>query len=153
MMEIDSLVPHRAPMLLIDAVESFDLAEKRATAHVRISSSSPFFDGVAVPAWVSIEYMAQASAMLVGLRDRAVSPGMPPRPGLLLGTRRLELSVEAFPLGSEYSISSMCTFEDAEAAAFQCEMMDASGTVVASASLNAYRPPDMVSFLKEHKLQ
>lgn len=149
-MDIASLVPHRSPMLLIDAVESFDAAEKRAVARAKVSTSSPFSDGDGVPSWVAIEYMAQASAMLVGLRDKAVAPGSNPRPGLLLGTRRLELSADMFPVGAEYLVSSTCTYEDADAAAFQCEMTDSSGKVVASASLNAYRPPDLGAFLKEH---
>ncbi len=148
-MDIASLVPHRAPMLAVDAVEEFDVAGKRAIAHARIDSESPFFDGTGVPAWASIEYMAQAAALLVGLRDRALNPGENPRPGLLLGTRRLELAVERLATGADYRISAVCEFEDADAAAFRCEMVDSSGIVVASATLNAYRPPDMASFLKE----
>ena len=148
-MDIASLVPHRAPMLAIDAVGEFDVAGKRVVAHARIDSESPFFDGKGVPAWAAIEYMAQAAALLVGLRDRAVNPGEKPRPGLLLGTRRLELSIDRFAIGADYSISAVCEFEDADAAAFRCEMTDAEGTVVASATLNAYCPPDMATFLRE----
>ena len=136
-------------MLAVDAVEEFDIAGKRVVAHARIDSGSPFFDGTGVPAWASIEYMAQAAALLVGLRDRALNPGENPRPGLLLGTRRLELAVERLATGADYRISAVCEFEDADAAAFRCEMVDSSGIVVASAILNAYRPPDMASFLKE----
>ena len=148
-MDIASLVPHRAPMLAVDAVEEFDVAGKRVVAHARIGADSPFFDGKGVPAWAAIEYMAQAAALLVGLRDRALSPGKNPRPGLLLGTRRFEIEIDRFTIGADYRISAVCEFEDADAAAFRCEMTDASGTVVASATLNAYRPPDMATFLKE----
>ncbi len=151
-MDIASLVPHRAPMLAVDAVEEFDVSGKRVVAHARIDAGSPFFDGTGVPAWASIEYMAQAAALLVGLRDRALNPGENPRPGLLLGTRRLELAVERLATGADYRISAVCEFEDADAAAFRCEMVDSSGIVVASATLNAYRPPDMAAFLKEHAL-
>ena len=136
-------------MLAVDAVEEFDIAGKRVVVHARIDSESPFFDGTGVPAWASIEYMAQAAALLVGLRDRALNPGENPRPGLLLGTRRLELAVERLVTGADYRISAVCEFEDADAAAFRCEMVDSSGIVVASATLNAYRPPDMAAFLKE----
>ena len=150
MEDLASLVPHRAPMLFIDAVDGFDVAAKCADVRVAIRADSPFYDGVGVPAWVSIEYMAQAAAVLVGLRDHALSVAAEPRPGLLLGTRRLDLAVDRFAVGETYRISAICTFEDQDAAAFQCEMVDAAGKVVASASLNAYRPPDMAAFLKEH---
>ncbi len=136
-------------MLAVDAVEEFDIAGKRVVAHARIDSGSPFFDGTGVPAWASIEYMAQAAALLVGLRDRALNSGENPRPGLLLGTRRLELAVERLATDADYRISAVCEFEDADAAAFRCEMVDSSGIVIASATLNAYRPPDMAAFLKE----
>jgi len=148
--DVASLVPHRAPMLAIGGVEDFDVAGKRVTAHVRISSESPFFDGAGVPAWAAIEYMAQVAALLVGLRDRALAGNEKPRPGLLLGTRRMELSTDSFEVGADYRISAACEFEDADAAAFRCEMVDVSGKTVASATLNAYRPPDMATFLKEH---
>ena len=148
-MDINSLVPHRAPMLAVDAVDEVDIAGKRVVAHARIDSGSPFFDGTGVPAWAAVEYMAQAAALLVGLRDRTLAPGENPRPGLLLGTRRLELSADRFAIDADYRISAVCEFEDADAAAFRCEMADAAGAVVASATLNAYRPPDMAKFLKE----
>ena len=138
-------------MLAVDAVEVFDAAGQRVVAHARLDSGSPFFDGTGVLAWAAIEYMAQAAALLVGLRDRTLNPeGNPqPRPGLLLGTRRLELSIDRFAIDADYRISAVCEFEDADAAAFRCEMTDVSGTVVASSTLNAYRPPDMATFLKE----
>ena len=136
-------------MLAVDAVEEFDVAAKHIVAHARFDSGSPFFDGTGVPAWAAIEYMAQAAALLVGLRDRTLNPEEDSRPGLLLGTRRLELSIDRFAIDADYHISAVCEFEDADAAAFRCEMTDVSGTVLASATLNAYRPPDMATFLKE----
>ena len=148
--DMESVVPHRAPMLLIDGVESFDAERKHVTVSARIRPDSPFFDGEGVPAWVAIEYMAQAAATLAGLGDSIEDPGGKPRPGLLLGTRCLTLSADRFAVGATYRISAFCTFDDSTAAAFQCEMTDDAGRVVASVSLNAYRPPDMIAFLKEH---
>ena len=149
-MDITSLVPHRSQMLLIDSVESFDAAERRVVASVRPRADSLFCDGDGIPAWVAIEYMAQASAALAGLVDAASSHGEKPRPGLLLGTRRLSLSTDRFETGKTYRISSVCSFEDTDAAVFQCEIVDEDGNTAASASLTTCRPPDMAAFMKEH---
>ena len=147
-MELDEILPHRLPMRLIEKVEEFDAAAQRAVVSFAVDSRSPFFDGEGVPGWVAIEYMAQAAAALVGMRDRATSPGQPPKPGLLLGTRRLELSLDAFTLGMTYRTSAVCVFDDIDSAAFECAISDSGGRTVAAATLSAYRPPDMATFLR-----
>ena len=90
---LDDLLPHRPPMVLIDAVESFDAETRRLVARVTIGENQLFFDGKGVPNWVAIEYMAQTAAALVGYYDKHVAPGQPARPGLLLGTRKLDLKL------------------------------------------------------------
>lgn len=145
---LEDLLPHRTPMMLIDSVEEFSPEDRRVVVGVTIRRDSMFAGPDGVPAWVAIEYMAQASAALVGLYDHVC--GSVPRPGLLLGTRRLELSAGSFAIGEKYKVSAVNAFEDAEAAAFECEIRNSTGTVMASASLNAYRPQDIAAFLKEH---
>ena len=146
---LDELLPHRPPMVLIDAVESFDAEAKRLVARVTIGENQLFFDGMGVPNWVAIEYMAQASAALVGYYDKHVMPGQPVRPGLLLGTRKLDLKLARFETGKTYRIVAENAFSDSDAAAFACRIEDEAGETVATANLNAYRPPDMEQFLKE----
>ena len=150
MEDITCLLPHRPPMALIDGVEVFDSEAKRVVVSVKIDDSNPFFSDGGVPSWVAIEYMAQASAALVGLRDRSRVPDCAPRAGMLLGTRRMDVGLPRFVAGETYHASAECVFEDSDAASFQCEIRDAADRVVASATLNAYRPPDMAAFLKEH---
>ena len=146
---LDELLPHRPPMVLIDAVESFDAAAKRLTARVTIGENQMFFDGQGVPNWVAIEYMAQTAAALVGYYDRHVAPGQPVRPGLLLGTRKLDLKLERFEAGKTYHVVAENAFSDSDAASFVCRIENDTGATVATANLNAYRPPDMEQFLKE----
>ena len=150
MEDVASLLPHRPPMVLIDGVETFDSEAKRVVVSLKIDDSNPFFSDGGVPSWVAIEYMAQASAALAGLRDRSLAPDCAPRVGMLLGTRRMEVGLSRFVADETYHVAAECVFEDAEAASFQCEIRDAADRVVASATLNAYRPPDMAAFLKEH---
>ena len=147
-----SLMPHRPPMVLIDGVESFDDAEHSLVALVKIRPDSPFFVlGIGVPSWVAIEYMAQAAAALVGRYDQLTAPGAPPRPGFLLGTRKLSLDLERFEEGATYRIFAGESFSDGDAAAFECRISDASGNVVASAILNAFRPQNLAEFLEQQK--
>lgn len=146
---LDELVPHRPPMVLLDAIESFDAEERRLVARVSPGEGSPFFSDGAVPNWVAIEYMAQTAAALAGCWDRTTRPDSPPRPGLLLGTRRLTLGLDAFEAGRTYLVTAVNEFNDDEAASFSCSISDDSGAVVASAVLSAYRPPDFARFLKE----
>lgn len=148
---LEDLLPHRAPMILLDAIESFDPEARRLTAKVTITPEQIFFfkGENGVPNWVAIEYMAQASALLAGGWDRHVAPDRPARPGLLLGTRKLELKCACFAAGKTYHVSAEDVFSDADAASFACTIVDDEGAEVAAASLNAYRPPDLEQFLKE----
>ncbi len=146
---LEELLPHRPPMVLIDAVESFDAATKRLVARVTIGPNQLFCTSDGVPNWVAIEYMAQTAAALVGLYDKVTAPGAPARPGLLLGTRRLDLKLDRFEMGKTYFISAENVFSDDEAASFICSIQDAAGDTVATATLSAYRPPDIEQFIKE----
>ena len=149
---LEELLPHRAPMVFLDGVESFDADARTLTATLSVTADhvlySPALGGV--PNWAAIEFMAQAAAALVGCSDKTQDPDRAVRPGLLLGTRQLDLRTESFAAGRTYRVTATCAFWDADAAAFACTIRDDAGAVVAEATLNAYRPPDFKSFLKEH---
>lgn len=148
---LEDLMPHRRPMLLLEAVEAFDPEARRLTARVRVTPEQValFGDVAGAPNWVAIEYMAQACAALVGCWDRHVDPAGPARPGLLLGTRKIDFGIARFEAGGVYHVTAAEAFSDADAASFACSICDDAGREVAKANLNAYRPPDMESFLKE----
>ena len=146
---LDDLLPHRPPMVLIDGVESFDAAAMRLVARVTIGANQLFCTSDGVPNWVAIEYMAQAAAALVGVHDKHLAPDRPVRPGLMLGTRRLDLRLARFEAGKTYRVVAENVFNDADAASFACRIEDEAGETVAAATLNAYRPPDMEQFMKE----
>lgn len=146
---LEDLLPHRPPMVLIDEVESFDFENKRLVARVTITEKQLFYTAGGVPNWVAIEYMAQAAAALVGYHDKHLAPDLPVRPGLMLGTRKLDLKLARFAAGKTYRIVAENVFNDADAASFACSIEDEAGETVATANLNAYRPPDMEQFMKE----
>ena len=104
---LDDLLPHRAPMVLIDGVESFDPVARSITARVSITPDHVLYSTVlgGVPNWAAIEFMAQAAAALAGCIDKERDPSQPARPGLLLGTRRLDLRTDSFAAGRTYSVT------------------------------------------------
>ena len=140
---IDSLIPHRAPMSLIDEVVSFDRAEGSLVA--AFAARREWCEN-----WAAIEYMAQTAAALAGAADIADGHVGPPRPGFLLGTRRMDLALDRFEPGRRYTAKAKRVFADDETASFECEVLDGDA-VVAMATLNAFRPPDAEGFLRAQR--
>jgi len=132
-MDITRVVPHRGKMLLIDEIVGYDRENASLTAAF-----------VAKREWLgnfaAIEYMAQTAAALAGLADIDAGWTGDPRPGFLLGTRKLDLRFPAFEEGARYTVVARKEFADGEAASFACEIRDGEGSVIATAFLNAYRP-------------
>jgi predicted hotdog family 3-hydroxylacyl-ACP dehydratase len=148
---VTDLLPHKEPMILIDEIISFSKEEKKIEVSVLIKEENIFYDKniEGVSNLISIEYMAQASAALAEMSERLKSQPSNPRPGMLLGTRKLNLSLEKFERGKKYFISAKDVFDDGVTASFDCEIRSEDGIELASASLTAYRPEDFAGFLKE----
>ncbi len=130
---VAELLPHAAPMVLVDEV--VDAADGRVAARVTLRPDSPFVEDGRVPAVVAIEYMAQTIGTYAGLRARAA--GRPPRIGFLLGTRDLTLEVDAFAVGDELRIEARHVWGDEQIGSFQCEVLR-GGRTLASALVNVY---------------
>ena len=81
--DIERVVPHRGTLRLVDRLVAWD--EDSVAVELRVPHEGPFSDAEGVPAWVGVEYMAQAIAAWAGAR--ALARGEPARPGFLLGTR------------------------------------------------------------------
>ena len=77
-LEIQKLLPHRYPFLLVDRVVSIE-AGKSLKAYKNVSVNEPFFNGhfpghPVMPGVLVLEALAQASAMLA-YRSTGVRPG------------------------------------------------------------------------------
>jgi predicted hotdog family 3-hydroxylacyl-ACP dehydratase len=140
---VAELVPHAAPMLLLDAVTCHEPGHARCLVALR--EDSPFVEGGRVGAIVAIEYMAQAVAAYAGLQGRAA--GQPPRIGLLLGTRELRLLVRDLAAGDVLDVDVRHVFGDAQLGTFQCTVErrpppgagPAAPELVAAATLNVFQ--------------
>ena len=64
--DIKQVLPHQAPMILIDTLAQYDLDSCRCT--VKITAQSPFYSVIkkGVPSYIGSEYMAQAIAAFAG---------------------------------------------------------------------------------------
>lgn len=144
---VGALLPHRGPMLLVDTLLDYDAERVRVGLTVR--DAPPFGDARGgVPAYIGLEYMAQAIAVFSGLELQYT--GEPPKIGLLIGTRRYRASVPRFSHGAALVVTALRVLGDDEALwVFDCTITDAAGTLLASAGVKAFRPHDIREFLND----
>lgn len=147
---IAELLAHRDNMLLLDRVLESGSAGIRVAASVDGEAWYADADG-AMPAWIGIELMAQAIAALVGLNAR--EKGLPPKQGLLLGTRGFTARVPTFPRGARLVVAASEVFrEDNGLAAFDARIelagAEKAGEIVAEATLKVFEPADFKTLLE-----
>lgn len=131
---IEALLPHRAPMILLDEVH--DVAAESIICKVILRASSPFVENGRVPAIVGLEYMAQCVAAFAGLQ--AFRQGRPVRVGYLIGARLVEFSVDAFEVGEELDVRATRVWGDDALGNFECSV-DSIGRRVAAAVLTVFQ--------------
>lgn len=66
--DIDSLIPHRGKIKIIEGI--LDIQESSAISYAVVNSDWPLFDGEAVDALVLIESIAQTAAIVEGYKRR-----------------------------------------------------------------------------------
>ena len=131
---IRDLLPHAGAMVLVD--EILEATQDRIVSRVTLRPTSPFLEEGRVPAIVGIEYMAQTIAAYAGLRARAA--GQAPRIGFLLGTREMNLEVDAFAVGDELTVEAQHVWGDNLIGSFRCEVRRGTRPLV-SALVNVYQ--------------
>ncbi len=141
---VSDLLPHRGDMILLDHIESWgeDYLEAVVLHHGGSLFSDP--DGN-VPAWVGIEYMAQAISALAGIH--ALQNGKPVRIGLLLGTRKYATQVANFRRNTRITVKVEQIFMDENnLAAFDCTIH--SDRLLAEAQIKAIQPNNIEDIIK-----
>lgn len=134
------LLPHAAPMVLLDEV--LDAGPKGATAMLRIRSDSRFArPGLGVPAYVAIEWMAQTCGIFAG--HEASAAGEPIRLGMLLGTRRFQAARPWFAFGETLVVKAVLVLREAGMGVFDCLVHDSTGSERAAAQLTTYQPHEV----------
>ena len=134
---IASLVPHAAPMLLLDRL--CEATATTARCEVRVGETLALFlrDDGALPGWVGIELMAQTVAAWSGYQGHLRQEE--PQIGLLLGARKYQCHLARLPAGSLLTIDCEQLLQDGALASFQCYLR-CDGELVAEDRLSTIQP-------------
>jgi predicted hotdog family 3-hydroxylacyl-ACP dehydratase len=139
---VADLVPHAAPMVLLD--ELVEVQSNQIVARSIVRADAPFVEAAGLPALVTLEYMAQAVAAYAGLQARA--DGEAVRLGFLLGCRDLRIHCDFVPIGATLVVTSQRTWGDSQLGSFACTVA-CDGVIVAEAVLNVAQPHNLSEVL------
>ena len=142
-MNVEELIPHDGAMCLLDRV--VEAGADFVETELRVRRDGLFDDGHSVPAWLGLEYMAQAAAAWAGLRAR--DDGTARQVGFLLGTRCFTTSVARLPCDTVLRVRArQLAASEQGLATFDCELFDCNDNggdgIHQQAVLSVYRPTD-----------
>ena len=141
---IEEILSHRGAMLLLDRITEAGAERLCAQAQPRADAWYADSNGN-MPAYITIELMAQAIAAFVGFEHRRA--GRPPKIGFLLGTRNFSCTVPAIAPGTVLDVVANLAYREPEGlGAFDCYIM-VGGARVAEATIKVYEPDDPTRFL------
>ena len=143
-LQIEELIPHSGKMRLLDEVLSFDGQTIRVGLRVRDDGlfNDEAFDG-RVPAWVGLEYMAQAVAAHSGVA--LLVSGEKKRNGFLLGTRSYESNVDSFAPGAALVVTAQQLVQSPEGLGMYACSIEGDGVHIV-AKITGYLPNDETAF-------
>lgn len=131
---VADVLPHAGRMVLLTRI--VDHAEESTTCRVDAGPDAPFREPSGlVPAYVGVEYLAQCIAAHAGLRARA--RGEPVKPGLLLGSRRIDFRTDGFRAGQALLVSATRVWGERQMAVFAGVLRDeATGMALVEGTLS-----------------
>lgn len=143
------LIPQKAPMAFITAIESVDFDEQKMVTRVDVQNTDLMFQKNinGVPSCAALEYMAQSIACYIGAQDIHLTGETKAVAGFIMGSRDLHVMISKFDLNQSYYISVQSLFCDNNIASFECEIYDSNKKLVANGNLNAFRPDDINNFM------
>jgi predicted hotdog family 3-hydroxylacyl-ACP dehydratase len=135
-------------MLLLERL--VETTEKTSTCEVTITPHTLFLEAEGVPAYVGLEYMAQAIAAHGGYVSYRA--GEPVALGLLLGTPKWHSACRTFALGQTLRIHVRHIWGDAQLLRFHCTIIDAAtGQLLQQADVNVFKPADAQQYLRRER--
>ena len=139
--DLQTILPHRPPMIFIDEVIEYDLDQFSLTASVMIKDDSMFFDKNlgGVPAWAGLEYIAQTVGALSGICNRE-NGNHEPQLGFILGARKYKNTVKYYKNKEKYYIFIEKQFYDSELGNFAGTIKDEGGNLCAAVEITVFTP-------------
>ena len=134
---LEKILPHNHPMILIDRLIDVDLNNDTVCAEVTISEDKIFYDKSieGMSPLVGIEFMAQTIGCYAYYRNGEKEPKI----GYLLGSRQYNCGLEKFEKGKTYTITAKMVFSDNELVSFDCFIYN-NDMECARATVNVYQP-------------
>ncbi len=130
------ILPHRPPMILLDALTECD--GDSATCAVTVREGAPFVVRGRVPSVVFMEYMAQAIGAYAG--NIARTSGREVEVGYLIAAREIELGVDHASVGDRLVVTALRQWGDELVGSFRCEVLR-DGVTLAHGVLSVYQGP------------
>jgi len=141
---IEAYIPHRGAMRFIDRLVEHDA--ESVVVEAQVPFDGLFLEAAGMPAWVGIEYMAQAIAAWAGAQAQA--RGEMPKLGFLLGTRHFTCTRGHFAHGLLLRIEARReVMGDNGLGVFACRISD-RGEELAAALVSVFEPADANAFLR-----
>lgn len=143
------LLPQKAPMAFITAVERVDFDAQEMVTRIDVKDTDLlFYKNInGVPSCAALEYMAQSIACYIGAQDIHLTGTTKAAAGFIMGSRDLHIMVSQFNVDESYYVLVQSLFCDNNIASFDCKIYDSNKTVVAYGNLNAFRPDDINNFM------
>ncbi|NMR25647.1 hotdog family protein [Pseudoalteromonas sp. NEC-BIFX-2020_015] len=145
--QIEDVLPHTAPMILIDSLDSYD--EESGRCSVTITPDSNFYNpqSQTVPSHVGIEYMAQSIAAYANANQ--IDSGAIVAIGFLVSSRKYKIHCNGFKLGSKLTIDVTKLYSEPNGlSAFECVIREGNSILV-DAKINVFQPENPEQFLAE----
>ena len=139
MYDLNEIIPQSPPMQLIDSLQ--EVNQNKATCLAKITPEHIFYDTEinGVYAWVGIEMMAQASAVLAYFQGDEIDHAQ--RCGFMISVRNFKTTRASFDEGDLLTIVAHKEFISDPLGVFMCEIHH-QDQCVAEAKFSAYQPSD-----------
>jgi len=133
-------------MILLDRM--IDATDTGSICEVTIGPQTLFIEPLGVPAFVGLEYMAQAVAACGGYKSYLA--GEPSTIGFLIGTPELKTYCQFFDCGQTLQIQVTHVWGENELMQFHCTIQDPlTGKILQQAELTIFKPQNLQSYLHE----
>lgn len=144
MYDLSKILPHRPPMILLDDILEVNLEAHSLTSMFEVYPEKVFYEKKGINSLVGIEFMAQTIGCYAYFKSNCEDPS----PGLLLGTRLYNNSIDYFKEGEKYTVTATEVFSDNDIVAFDCIIYNSDKEEVASATINAYQGKNVKGLLE-----
>lgn len=147
------VLPHLAPMLLLDEIIDWD--DEWILTRVNRSNTDLFdIDDAPASGMASLEYLCQSAAAHAGIRQ--LEQGKPVTIGFIIGARLFSVDQAAWLQQQEFEIRVDQTFRDSGGIGLYASRMyvaNQPGKTVAEATIKAAMPDDPLDVIKQTMLR